>query len=159
MLNTMNLLSRTVKPTWKQFFKSWHESTKPFPQMPWYITIKLNKCPQRNRKRMKILFSFWVTQFFITTSVFFHSPAFALTSPTLKMAKAINLFNLSFSRHYLSALCSLPSIFISNNTRTRLFASPFYSRVEFVMLNSKFQQWYKIENDLNKINLALSCAR
>lgn len=39
--------------------------------------------------------------------------------PTLKMAKAINLFNLSFSRHYLSALCSLPSIFISNNTRTR----------------------------------------
>lgn len=36
--------------------------------------------------------------------------------PTFKMAKAINLFNLSFSRHYLSALCSLPSIFISNNT-------------------------------------------
>lgn len=58
------------------------------------------------------------TIFHYSRNFLFHCLSLPL-SPTFKMAKAINLFNLSPSRHYLSALCSLPSIFISNSILIR----------------------------------------
>lgn len=84
--------------------------------VPSSITIKLNK--HFSKKKILRLRIEWHN---FSLELPFNSPELrSLSLPTLKMAKAINLFNLSFSRHYLSALCSLPSIFISNNTHSLL---------------------------------------
>lgn len=141
----------------------------------WQQSIELSE----KEKKKFFFFLFWMTQFFTAYTYNFlfisfhihHFPSINLVQFTIRKCKAINLFNLSFfsRRHYLSALCSLCHQYssaialmltIPYNIYRCVWVDSYVCENHIILLY--FKQvggdilTYKIENDLNKINLVLA---